>query len=169
MREYTGNVPKIRFIAVGGTIDKVYYDRKNRYQIGAPTLKGILKEANVCLEYDCESLLRKDSLNMTNEDRLLVLDTVQSGENKHVVITHGTDTMIETAKVLQRISDKTIVLTGAMQPARFKISDAAFNLGFAIAVVQTLPRGVYIAMHGQIFNPGRIRKNISISRFERIS
>ena len=157
---------KIRFLAAGGTIDKVYFDRKSHYQVGESRVGEILKDANVAFDYECESILRKDSLDMTDKDRRMLFDTIAAEPHRHIVVTHGTDTMIQTARSLQALRDKVIVLTGAMQPARFKISDAEFNVGCAVAAVQTLPPGVYIAMNGRIFHPEKVQKNTELGKFE---
>jgi L-asparaginase len=162
MKQHT----KIKFFAVGGTIDKVYFDRLSTYKVGEPGVSDILREANVSFEYDCESIVRKDSLNMTEKDRQTVFELVSAEEARHIVITHGTDTMIKTAKRLQRIKDKVIVLTGAMQPALFKSTDAEFNIGAAVAAVQLLPDGVYIVMNGRVLDPGKVKKNRKLHRFE---
>jgi L-asparaginase len=110
--------------------------------------------------------LHKDSLDMTDEDRRLIFHRISSDDHRHIVLTHGTDTMIQTAKTLKTIPGKVIVLTGAMEPARFKYSDAVFNIGGAVAAVQILQPGVYIAMNGRIFDPDRVRKNLEKSWFE---
>ena len=128
----------------------------------------ILKEAHATFEFDVESILRKDSLDLTDEDRRLIRRKIESEACERILVTHGTDTMIQTAKALEGVSGKTIVLTGSMQPARFKSTDAAFNVGVAIGAVQVLPPGVYIAMNGQIFDPAKARKSVADSRFERI-
>ncbi len=159
---------KIKIIAVGGTIDKVYFDRKSEYQVGKPEITDILEEGNIGFEYACESILRKDSLELTEDDRQLILDKVRSDENQRILLTHGTDTMVETAGKLKGIPGKVIVLTGAMSPARFKSSDAPFNIGFAVAAIQLLPPGVYIAMNGQVFDPDNVVKNRAMNRFEEI-
>ena len=157
---------RIKFFAVGGTIDKVYFDRLSTYKVGEPGVSEILREANVGFDYECESILRKDSLYMTEKDRQEVYDRVTSEKSRHIVITHGTDTMVKTAKKLKNIPDKVIVLTGAMQPARFKSSDAEFNIGTAVAAVQLLPPGVYIVMNGRILDPDRVKKNRKLKSFE---
>jgi L-asparaginase len=156
----------IKFFAVGGTIDKVYFDRLSAYKVGEPGVSEILREANVSFDYECESILRKDSLYMTEKDRQEVFDRVSADESRYIVITHGTDTMVKTAKKLKGIKDKVIVLTGAMQPARFKSSDAEFNIGAAVAAVQLLAPGVYIVMSGCILDPDRVKKNRKLNRFE---
>lgn len=158
---------KIRFLAVGGTIDKIYFDALSEYQVGAPGVSRMLQELPVAFEYAVESILRKDSLDMTAQDRRLVREAVEQSSERHVVITHGTDTMIETARELLGISEKCIVLTGAMQPANFRSSDAVFNVGVAIGAVLSKPDGVYIAMSGQIFDPRTTRKNRERGVFER--
>jgi L-asparaginase len=156
------------FIATGGTIDKIYYDRKNDYAIGDPQIVEVLKGANVTFDYEVISLLKKDSLDLTGADRELIRDTVRDQDCRRIVVTHGTDTMIETAKVLRSVPDKVMVLTGSMQPARFTVTDAIFNIGCAVTAAQTLPDGVYIAMNGQVFDPERSQKNIEENRFETI-
>jgi L-asparaginase len=156
----------IKFYAVGGTIDKVYFDRISDYQVGESMLVDILREAKVTFDYECDSLIHKDSLDMTDADREMLFESIESDENQRIVVTHGTDTMIETARKLQGIENKTVVLTGAMQPAKFKSSDAEFNVGFAVAAVQTLPSGVYIAMNGRIFDPDKVRKHRELNQFE---
>jgi len=161
-------IMKIKFFTVGGTIDKVYFDRKNNYQVGDSRLHEILKEVNVVFEYECESILRKDSLDITDEERQIILGRVAEEKHRHIVITHGTDTMVQTAEILRSVPDKVIVLTGSMEPARFRSSDAEFNIGCAIAAVQLLPPGVYIVMNGRIFDSGRVRKNVELGQFEDI-
>lgn len=157
---------KIKIYTVGGTIDKEYFDRKSEYEVGDPTIGEILEEAYVNLDYNITSILHKDSLDMTDEDRQKVFDIVATDEHRHIVLTHGTDTMIQTAKKLKNIPHKVIVLTGAMAPAKFKSSDAAFNIGSAVAAVQTLKPGVYIAINGRIFDPDKVKKNLEFNRFE---
>jgi len=159
---------KIKIYTMGGTIDKTYFDKKSVYQVGEPQIVTILEEMNVTVDYECESLIRKDSLDMTDEDRLLLYDKISTDSCGHIVITHGTDTMIESANMVLTIKDKVIVFTGAIRPADFKSSDAAFNIGSALAAVQILPNGVYIAMNGRIFDPTKVRKNLEFNRFEEI-
>ncbi|UCD31716.1 MAG: asparaginase [Desulfobacterales bacterium] len=157
---------KIKIYTVGGTIDKEYFDRKSQYEVGDPTIGDILKEAYVNFDFSISSILHKDSLDMTDQDRQMVFDRVASDEHQLIVLTHGTDTMIQTAQKLQAIPEKTIVLTGAMAPSRFKSSDAAFNIGCATAAVQILDHGVYIVMNGRIFHPDNVRKNLDRNGFE---
>ncbi len=157
---------KIKFFTTGGTIDKVYFDAKSEFQVGPPQVLDVLKEANVTFDFDIESILRKDSLDLTDEDRRLVRQRVEAENCALIVVTHGTDTMVETGRALAGIPGKTIVLTGSMQPARFRSTDAVFNIGSAIGVVQCLPPGVYITMNGRIFDPQRTRKNRERNCFE---
>jgi len=157
---------QIKILTTGGTIDKVYYDALSDYRIGEPAVTELLAHAGVSCEYSIESLLRKDSLEMDAHDRTMIRDHIAADACRHIVITHGTDTMIETARVLQTLNDRTIVLTGAMQPARFRDSDAAFNLGGAVALAQTLPAGVYIFMNGRVFKPEQTIKNRAAGQFQ---
>lgn len=159
---------KITIFTTGGTIDKVYFDQKSEYQVGDPQARGVLEKANVVVEYEVESILKKDSLELTDTDLELIRLKVESTPHGKVIVTHGTDTMIKTALKLESIKGKTIVLTGSMYPAQFKDSDAVFNIGSAVTAVQILEPGVYIAMNGQIFNPLQCRKNVELNRFESI-
>jgi L-asparaginase len=159
---------RIKFFTTGGTIDKVYFDAKSEFEVGPPQVLEIVKEAHATFEYDIESILRKDSLDMTAADRQLIRQRVQDEPAARIVITHGTDTMVQTARALDGIAGKTIVLTGSMQPARFRVTDAVFNIGAAIGAVQSLPAGVYIVMNGRIFDPSRTRKNLEKNCFEEI-
>lgn len=160
---------KIKIIATGGTIDKIYFDKKNDYQVGEPQAAEVLRIANPAFDYEVVSLLRKDSLDLTDEDRRLICDAIRADKIfRHFVITHGTDTMVLTAKALQHIPDKVIVLTGSMQPARFMVSDAIYNIGSAMTAVQLLSSGVYIAMNGRIFAPDKVRKNLELNCFEEV-
>jgi L-asparaginase len=160
---------KIKIFSVGGTIDKVYFDQLSEYQVGFPSVREILDGLPIAFEYDVESLLRKDSLDMDDADRKRVLSHIAADPHDRIIVTHGTDTMIETAQELNAITGKCIVLTGAMEPARFKSSDAVFNVGVAIGAVSALPDGVYIAMNGRIFDPFKCRKNREKRMFEEIT
>lgn len=159
----------LHIFTTGGTIDKVYFDAKSEYKVGEPQIANILREANVTVDYVVTTLMQKDSLNMTDEDRALIARRVQNAEARHVVLTHGTDTMADTARALQAVvEDKTVVLVGALNPARFKESDAVFNIGFALAAAQTLPPGTYLTMNGQVFDPEFVCKNRAENQFERM-
>ena len=153
-------------ITTGGTIDKVYFDAKSDYQIGAPQIGEILSQLGVAFEFDVVPVLRKDSLDMDEADRAAIRQAIEQQAHRHVLVTHGTDTMVETARALEGIAGKVIVLTGALNPARFQGSDAVFNIGCAVGAVQTLPDGIYIAMNGRIWDPSRVRKNRDANRFE---
>ncbi len=157
---------KIKIFSVGGTIDKVYFDSLSEYKVGAPTVREILGGLPIAFEYEIESLLRKDSLDMDKLDRQKVRSAVEQDSCDRILITHGTDTMVETARALVGIPRKVIVLTGAMEPANFKSSDAVFNIGVAVGALNALPEGVYLAMNGRIFNPHSCRKNRSRHMFE---
>ncbi|MBU2644160.1 asparaginase [bacterium] len=159
-------ISTVKIYAVGGTIDKIYFDGKGQYQIGDPEIGKILEEGNVRFSYDLTAICHKDSLDMTDEDRAEIRDRIQPDEHPRILIPCGTDTMIETATALQRIPGKTIVLTGSMQPAKFKGSDATFNVGYAVTALQIIPPGVYIAMNGQLFDPDHALKNIERNCFE---
>ena len=159
---------EISIITVGGTIDKIYFDAKSEYEVGPPNIEKVLSELNLAISYGINSLMRKDSLDLTDADRLLIALTVANDPCNRIVITHGTDTMVETALQLTTIADKTIVLTGALEPALFKTSDAVFNIGCALGAVQSLEPGVYIAMNGKIFPADKVRKNLQENRFETI-
>lgn len=159
---------RIHIITTGGTIDKIYFDAKGEYPVGPPQIVEVLREANVTFEYEVEAVLRKDSLELTDADRELIRQRVQAAPCERVLVTHGTDTMIQTAHVLLGVAGKTIVLTGSMQPARFRVTDASFNIGCAIGALQGFPPGVYLAMNGRIFRPHGLRKNAEHHRFEEI-
>ncbi|MBB3225508.1 L-asparaginase [Luteibacter sp. Sphag1AF] len=159
---------QLTIITTGGTIDKVYFDDKSDYQIGAPQIGDILTQLGVAFRFDVIPILRKDSLHVTAEDRALIRSTIEAQPTSHVLITHGTDTMVETAQVLMGIPGKVIVLTGALNPARFQGSDAVFNIGCAVGAVQTLEEGVYIAMNGRVWDPSKVRKNRDANRFEAV-
>lgn len=157
---------EISIITVGGTIDKIYFDAKSEYEVGPPNIEKVLSEFHLSISYRINSLMRKDSLDLTGEDRALIAATVAADPCNRIVITHGTDTMVETALQLTAISNKIIVLTGALEPALFKTSDAVFNIGCALGAVQSLTPGVYIAMNGKVFPAGNVRKNLQENRFE---
>ena len=153
-------------VTTGGTIDKVYFDAKSDYQVGEPQIGRILGELGVAFRFHVIPLLRKDSLFIEDADRQLLRATIAAQEETCVLVTHGTDTMVETAKVLATIPGRTIVLTGALNPARFRGSDAEFNIGCAVGAVQSLPAGAWIAMNGRIWSPDKVRKNVDANRFE---
>ena len=157
---------KVAILTTGGTFDKVYFDANSEYSIGDPCITSILDEGNVNSDYRIQSILKKDSLDITSKERQIIKNSVQECVEERIIIIHGTDTMVETAKSLEDIKDKTIVLTGAMQPARFKKTDAIFNSGFALAAAQILEYGVYITMNGMVFHSDNVKKNIDLGKFE---
>ncbi|MBZ2169267.1 asparaginase domain-containing protein [Marinobacter sp. F4216] len=158
----------IQILTTGGTIDKVYFDANSEFSVGDPTVPEMLTESNIHDGYELKEVLRKDSLEMTEDDRQAVFQAASESPSDRILITHGTDTMAETASVLSKLEGKTIVLFGAMQPARMRRTDALFNLGFAWSAVSLLPPGVYIAMNGEVFEAGSVRKNLEAKRFERV-
>jgi len=159
-------ISRLLIITTGGTIDKIYFDDKSDYQVGEPQISQILNAMHVAFDFEVQALMRKDSLHMTQHDRLGIRAAIEDSDARHVLITHGTDTMVETAAELKGLADRTIVLTGALNPARFRDSDAIFNIGCAVGAVQCLPPGVYIAMNGKVWNPEHVRKNRRENRFE---
>ncbi len=157
---------ELAIVTTGGTIDKTYFDAKSDYQIGAPQIGEILTQLEVAFRFTVIPILRKDSLEITDDDRELIRSTIAAQPQRHVLVTHGTDTMVATARVLAGIPDKVIVLTGALNPARFQGSDAVFNIGCAVGAVQSAAEGVWIAMNGRIWDPAAVRKNREANRFE---
>ncbi|MFN2360554.1 MAG: asparaginase domain-containing protein [Marinobacter sp.] len=157
----------IQIFTTGGTIDKVYFDANSEFEIGDSLVGELLAESNIHDGFSVTGLMRKDSLEMTDDDREALRAAVSRCPAEYILITHGTDTMPDTARALLPVSGKTIVLTGAMQPARMRRSDSVFNIGFAWAALKMLPHGVYIAMNGEVFEAGSVRKNLKAQRFER--
>jgi L-asparaginase len=160
----------IRVLITGGTFDKEYNELTGELFFKDTHLPEMLKLGRSRLDVDIRTLMMIDSLDMTEQDRILIADHCQKADEKRIVITHGTDTMADTARFLAgRIKDKTIVLTGAMIPYKFGSSDGLFNLGSALAFVQSLPHGVYVAMNGRIFTWNNVRKNRQTGEFEELS
>ena len=155
----------IIIVTTGGTIDKVYFDAKSEFEVGDSVVERLLAQAHVRQAYEIVPLMRKDSLELDDADRAAIRDAIAARSERRIVITHGTDTMTDTATVLEGIADKTIVLTGALAPARFAESDAVFNVGMAFGAVQSLPAGVYICMNGQVFEAARVIKDRSKNAF----
>lgn len=155
----------VAIVTTGGTIDKAYFDALSAYHVGDTVVAKLLSIAQVTQPYTVIELFRKDSLELTAEDREKLRQTVAQLAARRVVITHGTDTMAQSAKALASLDDKTIVLTGALAPARFAESDAPFNLGMAFAAAQTLPAGVYITMNGRVIPGAKARKDREKARF----
>ena len=156
----------ILILTTGGTIDKAYFDALSEYQIGESGIPALLREARVALPYRVEEVCRKDSLELTDADRAEIARCAAKAPETRIVITHGTDTMTETAKVLAaQVPGKTMVLTGALTPARFAETDAPFNLGMAVAAAQTCIAGVWIAMSGEVFDGLKVVKDRAAGRF----
>lgn len=158
----------IVFVTAGGTIDKIYFDANSQFEIGDSQLDHILEEARVSFDYRIEPLMRKDSLEMDEADRQKIRSFIETDPGTRYVVTHGTDTLTTTAEALRGIKGKTIVLTGALSPARFRSSDATFNIGLAMGAVQSFSDGVYVALSGRVFVAGRVVKNLAKQRFEDI-
>lgn len=158
---------KITFIQTGGTIDKDYpHTTKGwAFEISTPAFSRILQRLHPTFEVETIPLLQKDSLEITPQDRQLIREICLQSSNDKIIITHGTDTIIETARFLEKIPRKIIVLTGAMRPERFSNSDADVHLGIAIGAVNVLEEGVYIAMHGQVLPFNQIERNLETGQF----
>ena len=158
---------EILFIQTGGTIDKDYPKTTKGYafEISEPAVKRILEKLNPDFKYEVISVLKKDSLEITEEDRNKILKACQQSDIKKIIITHGTDTMLETAKKLSVIKDKTIIITGAMRPERFSNSDASINVGMAIGAINVLESGIYIARHGKILLWNKCKRNLETGQF----
>jgi len=156
----------ILVLTTGGTIDKNYFDALSEYQIVDSGIPALLAEARVALPFRVVELMRKDSLELTEADRALIASAACEAPESRIVVTHGTDTMTETAKVLAaEVPGKTICLTGALSPARFSETDAGFNLGMAFATAQVAAPGVYIAMSGQVFDGLKVKKDRAAGKF----
>jgi L-asparaginase/archaeal Glu-tRNAGln amidotransferase subunit D len=149
----------ILLLTTGGTIDKIYFDALSDYQVGETVMAKLLDIARVKRPFRVEEVVRKDSLELDDADRVLIRERVAAAPESHIVITHGTDTMTETAKLLADIPGKTVVLVGALAPARFGESDASFNIGMAFATVQMAQPGVYITMSGSVFRADQVVKD----------
>lgn len=157
---------KLQIFTTGGTIDKLYFDALSEFQIGPPVIDAILKQMGVGFDYKFDSLMHLDSLDMNDDHRRQIRQSVADSEAQHILITHGTDGMVETASWLNELDNKTILLTGALQPAAFTNTDAVFNIGCAVGAMQSLAPGVYIAMNGQVFAADKVVKNRAEHRFE---
>ncbi|MBL7745133.1 MAG: asparaginase [Chitinophagaceae bacterium] len=159
----------IRIFITGGTFDKEYNELNGQLYFKDTHMQDLLEMGRCRIDTEIRTLMMIDSLEMTNEDRELIIHQCNQCEETQIVITHGTDTMSETAKVLaEHVKGKTIVLFGAMIPIKFGSSDGLFNLGSALAFVQTLPAGVYVAMNGRYFHANNVRKNKQTGMFEEV-
>lgn len=159
----------IRIFVTGGTFDKEYNELNGQLHFKDTHLPELLTLGRSRLDISIRTLMMIDSLEMTTADRHIILENCENCEENKIVISHGTDTMVETAKLLAKhIKNKTIVLTGAMIPIQFGSSDGLFNLGSALAFAQTLPHGVYVAMNGRYYNWDNVRKNRETGFFEEL-
>ncbi len=157
----------IKLLITGGTIDKQYDELNGELIFTQSGVEDMLAQGRAKLDISPATVMLKDSLDMDDDGRQQILESCLTCDESQIVITHGTDTMVETGRVLAaEIKDKTIVLLGAMVPYQFKNSDALFNLGCAIAAVQTLENGVYITMNGRIFNYDEVIKNKEFGEFQ---
>lgn len=163
---------KLKVFALGGTIDKIYFDALSEYQVGEPQVGHIFKDARLEFDIDIQSICCKDSLEIVDQDRQALLQAIQATPATSILITHGTDTMTVTAQFIQKgltpeeLASKTIVFVGAMNPACFKQSDAPFNVGFALGALRASAPGVYLAMSGCIFHPDEVQKNRAAGAFQ---
>lgn len=159
----------IRVFVTGGTFDKEYDEIRGALDFGDTHLPEMLRRGRCVLDLEIRTLMMVDSLEMTDQDRELIARSCARVAEHRIVITHGTDTMVDTARALSAaVEDKTVVLTGAMIPYAFGSSDGLFNLGSALSFVQVLPPGVYVAMNGRCFPWNDVRKNRQTGLFERL-
>jgi len=156
----------IAIVTTGGTIDKEYFDALSDYQVADTIIPKWLQQSKIKQPVAIVPLFRKDSLDITDNDRRALQEAIERLPQQQIFVTHGTDTMAESARFLSDITGKTIVFTGAMKPARFADSDAMFNVAFAMGALQALPDGVYVAMSGTIFDPLKVQKNRAEEVFE---
>lgn len=160
----------IRIFITGGTFDKEYNELTGELFFKDTHMSDLLEMGRNKVKVEIRTLMMIDSLQMTDHDRELIVHQCNNCEETRIVITHGTDTMAETAEVIaQKVKDKTVILTGAMIPIKFGSSDGLFNLGSALAFAQTLTAGVYVAMNGRYFHSNNVRKNKQTGRFEEIN
>jgi L-asparaginase len=161
---------QIRLFITGGTFDKEYNELNGKLFFEDTHLPEMLELGRCKLDVKIRTLMMIDSLEMSNDDRDIIAHNCIQCEEDKIVITHGTDTMVESAKVLaEKITGKTIILTGAMIPYKFGSSDGLFNLGSALAFVQTLPAGIYISMNGKYFHWDNVKKNKELGLFEELN
>ena len=158
---------KLQVFTTGDSIDKIYFDALSEFQIGPPGIDTILKQMNIGFDYQAEALMRLDSLDMTDDHRRQIQQRAAGSEAQYILINHGTDGMVKTASWLNKLGNKTIVLTGALQPAALANTDAVFNIGCAIGAMESLGSGVYIAMDGQVFTADKVVTNSAEHRFEK--
>ncbi len=158
-------------LTTGGTLDKVYFDALSDFQVGDPVVADILTSMNVAFEFNVQEICRKDSLELTDTDRMSMGQAIKASDGKFILLTHGTDTMVDSATYLKKqgIGEQTgqvIIFTGAMEPSRFTNSDATFNIGLAIGAMSVAQPGIYIAMSGKVYEASKVVKNYDSRRFE---
>tara|TARA_B100001113_G_scaffold11645_1_gene9104 strand:- start:106 stop:591 length:486 start_codon:yes stop_codon:yes gene_type:complete len=159
----------IKIFVTGGTFDKDYDEKKGKLFFKETHMSEILELGRSKVEVDIETLMMIDSLDMTDKERNKIVQNCINTEERQIIITHGTDTMTKTAKEIgEKKLPKTIVITGAMIPYKFGTSDGLFNIASALAYVQTLPNGVYVAMNGRVFEYNKVKKNIDTGIFEEV-
>lgn len=158
----------ILVLTTGGTFDKEYFDALSEYQVSDSMARKILEVGRVTRPYEIREVARKDSLDLDESDRFRLVRCIEDSAVERIVVIHGTDTMTDTASSLATVAAKTIVLVGALSPARFAESDATFNLGMAFAAAQLAAHGVYIAMNGSVFSAGDVRKDRKQGAFVRL-
>ena len=163
-----GDAQPVLVVTTGGTIDKVYFDANSDYEVGESVIGEVLRQAQVRIPFQMLPVLRKDSLEITAADRARIREAIAARPERRVVVTHGTDTMTETAQALLGLNGRSIVLTGSLAPARFAQTDAVFNVGMAFAAAQALPEGVYVCMNGEVFSAERVRKDRQRNQFVRL-
>lgn len=156
---------EILILTTGGTIDKVYFDAKSSYEVGSSVVGSLLEQAEVRHPCKIVEVLQKDSLELNDQDRALIRDTILDHAHRQIVITHGTDTMTQTASAIADCTQRTIVLTGSLAPARFAMTDAMFNIGMALATAQSKESGVYIVMNGTVFDANCVHKDKNKNAF----
>ena len=156
----------LQIFTTGGTIDKVYFDALSEFQVGESGIGNMLAEANISYSYEITPLMRKDSLELTDEDRGIIRQAILKSKPKNILVTHGTDTMVTTAQYVSDVTDKTIIFTGSMLPATHRATDAVFNIGFAIAACRLLKSGTYLTMNGQVFDPAQVIKDRQAGLFK---
>lgn len=158
---------EITFITTGGSIDKDYpkVTKGYAFEMGEPAVLRILDKIKPNFKYTIIPVLKKDSLDLTDKDREEILSECKNASSSKIIITHGTDTMLETAKKLSEVKDKTIVFTAARKPEKFKDSDAEFNLGCAIGAIHTLENGLYIVMHGRVYPWNKCKRDQKTGQF----
>ena len=163
------NMP-IFVLTTGGTLDKHYFDALSEYKVGETTVGRMLETGRVAKPFEIRELMRKDSLELTDADRDIIRKAVLDTPNQaRIVITHGSDTMTQSAQALGDVGERRVAFVGALAPARFADSDAPFNLGMAFATVQTASAGVYITMSGEVFRAGDVFKDRDAGRFVRLT